>query len=118
MNPKGNIQNLKPFRKGQSGNPRGAPKRLDIREAVEKVLSEKKNGKTSLEIIIKALQAKAAKGDIRAAQELFDRGFGKSQQFVDVSSMGESIRPIEITVSSKENAEKYKLIINHVSQLN
>jgi len=27
MNKKGNIQNLKPFKKGQSGNPKGRPKK-------------------------------------------------------------------------------------------
>jgi hypothetical protein len=33
-----------------------------------------------LEAILAALRARAAKGDVRAAQELLDRGFGKAMQ--------------------------------------
>jgi hypothetical protein len=38
-----------------------------------------------------ALRAKAVKGDVRAAQELLDRGFGKSKSNVDLTSNGNTI---------------------------
>jgi hypothetical protein len=91
-----NINNLKKgkktqFKPGQSGNPKGRPKLPNLKEAIAKVLAEEKDGKSALEKILKALEAKAAKGDVRAAQELFDRGYGKAQQFIDHTSDGEKI---------------------------
>jgi len=72
------------FKKGQSGNPNGRPKLPDLSEAIAKVLAEEKDGMTALDAILAALRAKAAKGDVRAAQELLDRGFGKSKHLMDV----------------------------------
>ena len=86
-NPK-NIENLKPFKKGQSGNPKGRPKLPDISEAMAKILADEKDGKTALDAILAALRSKAVKGDVRAAQELLDRAFGKSKQSLDVGGEG------------------------------
>jgi hypothetical protein len=77
------IPNSKPFQKGQSGNPNGRPKLPDLKEAIAKILAEEKDGKTALDAILAALRMKAAKGDVRAAQELLDRGFGKAKQHID-----------------------------------
>jgi hypothetical protein len=86
----------KPFKKGQSGNPKGRPKLPDLKDAIAKVLSEEKDGITALDAILSALRAKAAKGDVRAAQELLDRGFGKSKQSVDHTTKGDKIQaPIQ-----------------------
>jgi len=85
--------NLKPWKKGQSGNPKGRPKLPDIREALAKVLAEEKDGVTALEATLAALRAKATKGDVRAAEALLDRAFGKAKQSVDVTSDGERIAP-------------------------
>jgi hypothetical protein len=71
------------FKKGQTGNPKGRPKLPDLKEAIAKVMAEEKDGMTALEAILKALRMKAAKGDVRAAQELLDRGYGKALQFID-----------------------------------
>lgn len=68
------------FKKGQSGNPKGRPKLPDLKEAIAKILSEEKDGYTALDAILAALRKKAAQGDVRAAQELLDRGFGKAKQ--------------------------------------
>jgi hypothetical protein len=87
-----NPQNLKPaWKKGQSGNPKGRPKLPDIREALAKVLADEKDGITALEATLAALRAKAVRGDVRAAEVLLDRAFGKSAQTVDVTSGGEKI---------------------------
>jgi hypothetical protein len=73
------------FPKGVSGNPKGRPKLPDLKEAIAKILSEEKDGHTALDAILAALRAKAAKGDVRAAQELLDRGFGKAKQTIDTN---------------------------------
>jgi hypothetical protein len=80
----GVVENLKPFPKGKSGNPNGRPKLPDIKEALIKILSNESAGKTDLDRILLALKAKALKGDVRSAQELLDRAFGKAQQLIDV----------------------------------
>ena len=83
-NPKA-TENLKSYKPGQSGNPAGRPKMPDLSEAIAKILNEEKDGKTALDAILAALRAKAAKGDVRAAQELLDRGYGKSSQPIEHS---------------------------------
>jgi len=87
-----NPQNLRPaWKKGQTGNPKGRPKLPDIREALAKVLADEKDGMTALEATLAALRAKAVRGDVRAAEVLLDRAFGKAGQTLDVTSAGEKI---------------------------
>lgn len=98
-----NPQNLKPFPKGVSGNPKGRPKLPDLSEAIAKVLADEKDGKTALEAVLMALRAKAVKGDVRAAQELLDRGFGKSKQIIeDVTTTPRTL----VIVSPKHDGDK------------
>jgi hypothetical protein len=85
------------FKKGQSGNPNGRPKLPDLSQAIAKVLAEEKDGMTALDAILAALRAKAAKGDVRAAQELLDRGFGKSKQSIDHSGKVDTSPQFDIT---------------------
>lgn len=94
------IPNSKPFKKGQSGNPNGRPKKLpELDKLLADVLSEEKDGITAAEAILKALRAKATKGDIRAAEVLLDRGWGKAKQTIDVEVSG--IKSILIEPASK-----------------
>lgn len=77
------LKNLKPpqWVKGQSGNPKGRPKELpDLKVLLAKVLGEERNDLTAAEAILKGLVAKAVKGDVRAAELLLDRGYGKIKQ--------------------------------------
>jgi len=91
------YKDIKPrWEKGQSGNPKGRPKMPDLKEAISKILSEEKNGQTALDAVLIALFNRALKGDVRAAQELLDRGFGKSQQNIDLSTLGQ---PLSINVN-------------------
>jgi hypothetical protein len=83
MKKRGNVANLKPFPKGKSGNPKGRPKLPDIKEALAKVLAEEKDGYTALDATLMALRGKAVKGDVRAAEMLLDRAFGKPKQSID-----------------------------------
>lgn len=81
----------------------------DLKEAIAKILAEEKDGVTALEAILAALRAKAAKGDVRAAQELLDRGFGKAQQSIDHTTQGEAIGPV-IKVMYEGDKEAIKKI--------
>jgi hypothetical protein len=76
----------KPFKKGQSGNPNGRPKMPNLKEACAAVLADEKDGMTALDAVLKALRNKAIKGDVRAAQELMDRAYGKAMQAIDLKA--------------------------------
>lgn len=83
---------LRRIPKGVSGNPKGRPKLPDIKEALTKILADEKNGITALEMTLAALRAKAMDGDVRAAEVLLDRAFGKVRQVTDITSGGEPIK--------------------------
>ena len=69
------------FKKGQTGNPNGRPRKLPaLDKLMADVLGEEKDGITAGEAILKALRAKATKGDVRAAEVLLDRAYGKPKQ--------------------------------------
>ena len=78
-----NPQNLEKgkWKKGESGNPAGRPKKIpELRELLANVLGDEKDGKTAAEAILMGLRAKAIKGDARAAELLLDRAYGKVNQ--------------------------------------
>ena len=76
----------KKMKKGETLNPNGRPKKLpELDKLLADVLGEEKDGITAGEAILKALRAKASKGDVRAAEVLLDRAYGKSKQTMDVS---------------------------------
>jgi hypothetical protein len=89
------IPNNKPFQKGESGNPNGRPKKLpELDKLLAEVLGEEKDGVTAAEAILKALRAKASKGDIRAAEVLLNRGYGMARQVIDQTIKTEPIQLI------------------------
>jgi hypothetical protein len=79
------IPGNKPFPKGVSGNPKGRPKLPDLKAAIAKVLADEKDGVNALDAVLMALRQKAVRGDIRAAEVLMDRGYGKSRQTADIN---------------------------------
>lgn len=82
------------FKKGESGNPNGRPKKLPHLEGLlANVLGEEKDGKTAAEAILMALRSKATRGDVRAAEVLLERAFGKVKQPIENS--GETKQIIE-----------------------
>jgi hypothetical protein len=99
VTPKG----AKPFQKGNPGGP-GKPKLPDLKEALARSLGEQaKDGTTALDQIIEALRRKAAQGDVKAAELLLARGFGKPRESVDITSGGEKIAaPPIVWVDAKE----------------
>ena len=101
-NPKAK-DNLKPFKKGfdERRNLKGVPKLPDLREAMAELLSQKTGDKTNLDAIVEALLKKAKAGDVRAAQELLDRGYGKSTQIIDATA---KVTSYEIVIDTNPNA--------------
>lgn len=99
---KGNIKGKdgKPFKKG--GDPRinknGRPPKLpQLDVLLAKVLGEEKDGKNAAEVILMALRARATKGDIRAAELLLDRAWGKARQSIELGGLGGGA--LELTVT-------------------
>jgi hypothetical protein len=79
-----NLEKRVKFKKGQSGNPNGRPKKCPaLDKLIDEVLGEEKDGITAAQAILMALRSKAAKGDVRAAELLLDRAYGKSKQSID-----------------------------------
>lgn len=106
-----NPENLKG--KGFDKNPqhinkKGRPVLPDIKKALTDILMDKKGGKTALDAILAALRAKAAKGDIRAAQELLDRAYGKPKQYIDHTSGDEKITGFKVEITGDADKDKTK----------
>jgi hypothetical protein len=97
------IPGNKPFKKGQSGNPNGRPKKLpQIDVLLADVLGEENSdGIEAAKIILMALRKKAAQGDVRAAELLLDRAYGKAKQQMDVTSGGNPV-PIPQIIMPKD----------------
>lgn len=75
------------WKKGQSGNPAGRPKKIpELRELLANVLGDSKDGKTAAEAILMALRTKAVRGDVRAAELLLDRAYGKAAMNIELEA--------------------------------
>lgn len=80
-----NPENIEPhkFKKGTTGNPNGRPKLPKLSDLMDKTLGEEKDGITAAEVILKKLRQMAAAGNLKAAEILLDRGYGKPKQTID-----------------------------------
>lgn len=80
------------FKKGQSGNPNGQPKKIPaLDQLLADVLSEEQNGIEAAKAILMALRKSAIKGDVRAAEVLLDRAYGKAKQTIDVDAKVDTV---------------------------
>lgn len=99
-----NHANIEPhkFKPGQSGNPKGRPPKLPkLDELLADILGEEKDGVTAAEAILKRLRVQAAQGNLKAAEILLDRAYGKARQNVELS--GNSDQPIVIKFPDDPN---------------
>ena len=82
-----NLKKGKPFKKNDPRiNKKGRPPllpNLDI--LLAEVLGEEKDGMSAAKVILMAMRAKATKGDVRAAEVLLDRAFGKAKQVIEAT---------------------------------
>lgn len=89
----GSAGNLRPFPKGQSGNPAGRPK--GAAALAQRIRRETKNGAILVDYLLDAVQhSKSGKERIDAATLLLAYGFGKPVQPVDFAN--EDGKPAEI----------------------
>ncbi len=80
---RGRIENLKPWKPGQSGNPGGRPKR-DVASEIARAVFEGNE-----EAIYRAMLKALKKGNPRVFKELAERGFGKLTQGIEMSGIEE-----------------------------
>ena len=91
------------WKKGQSGNPAGRPKLPNLQELLAKVLGDEKDEKSAAEAILAAMRAKAIRGDVRAAELLLDRAYGKAKLDIDIEgSFNTVIMPQPVTRKAAE----------------
>jgi hypothetical protein len=94
----------KKMKKGETLNPNGRPRKLpELDKLLADVMGEEKDGLTAAVAILKALRAKATKGDIRAAEVLLDRAYGKAKQTID-NNLNVS-QPLVITLTESKDDE-------------
>lgn len=91
----------RPFKKGQSGNPKGRPRTgLAAAELVRKIGDETIEGgavrMTRIEAVLRRMYQAAFAGDVRAATTLLDRGWGKPAQPIEAS--GPDGMPTELVI--------------------
>jgi hypothetical protein len=92
-----NNQNLKPFPKGVSGNPKGAPKTKLLKEVLTAELQTESGGVDKLTAIINKLTTMAVKGDMNAIKEVLDRYAGKSVQH-NINEEVTAVEPITFKI--------------------
>lgn len=110
---KNNLPPGAKFKKGNKaavghGRPRKIPS-LDL--LLADVLGEEQQGVTAGEIILKALRKKAFAGDVRAAELLLDRAYGKAKQ--QLEHTGEIQAPVVNITFSKDTIDKGRKIANN-----
>jgi hypothetical protein len=99
---KPNPQNLKPWPKGVSGNPKGNPPTKHIEQIFQDFLNEiarSKDGqeRARLEVIMARLFHDAAAGKERSAQILLERAFGRAKQDINLAGAVElKVEPLII----------------------
>jgi hypothetical protein len=79
---RGRVENLKPFKPGQSGNPGGRPKKRPITELYERILADP----TNIAAIEKAILATLHKGNmamVLLVREIAERIEGKVMQPIE-----------------------------------
>lgn len=90
-----------PFKKGQSGNPGGRPKMPeDLKKAMQSMAAE------ALDVLKASLRSDDERMRLEAVKILFDRGYGKPTQAVDLTTRadaaGEHLAALKATMSARQ----------------
>ncbi len=84
-----NLQNLRPWKPGVSGNPGGRPKR-DLSAEVARAVFEK-----NAELIYRAMLRALKKGDARTFAILADRAYGKVTNKVELTDQSDIVERLQ-----------------------
>ena len=88
------LENLKPFEKGESGNPAGRPKGsknrstiarqwLEVNQSLKNPLTGEQETMSQEDLMTLALIKKAREGDVNAYKALMDSGYGAPVQQIE-----------------------------------
>ena len=92
---RGNSGNLRPFKKGQSGNPNGRPKKINtIPDILRKIGEEeglKDGSKTKLDVVMYKVFQFALEGKPWAVQFIADRTEGKALERVQTQEIHDEL---------------------------
>ena len=88
------LENLKPFEKGESGNPNGRPKGsknrstiarqwLEVNQLLKNPLTGEQETMSQEDLMTLALIKKAREGDVNAYKALMDSGYGAPVQQIE-----------------------------------
>lgn len=101
-----NPENIVPhsFKPGQSGNPNGRPKKLPkIDDLLADILGNEEDKDSEAHAILMGLVKQAKGGNVKAAEILLDRAYGKAKQSIDHTTKGESFNPTPIAFTKGSN---------------
>lgn len=85
----GTPENLIPAKKGEIRNPNGRPKKLPALDTlIAEIMGEEKEGISAADAILRKLRQMATQGNLRAAEILLDRAYGKAKQVVENKGEG------------------------------
>lgn len=116
-----NEQNLKPYKKGQSGNPKGRPKKYvltlkkegykltEINDTIQAMVSmnieelkkvyENDNSTILEKTVAAALRNGLKKGQLESIETLLNRVYGKPKEKVDITTQGDKINEPRYTIN-------------------
>jgi hypothetical protein len=114
------LENLKPFEKGESGNPNGRPKKYvsalkeqgyknsEINDCILVMISMDldelkevwQNPRATIleKTIANALRKSLEKGSLYSIETLLSRAVGKPKESIDHTTNGETMRDIQVTI--------------------
>jgi hypothetical protein len=98
------LNNLKPFEKGESGNPNGRPKGsknrstiarkwLEVNQSLKNPLTGESEIMSQEDLMTLALIKKAREGDVSAYKALMDSGYGAPLQQIEQTNIEQPLFP-------------------------
>lgn len=98
------LDNLKPFAKGESGNPNGRPKGsknrstiarkwLEVNQSLKNPLTGESETMSQEDLMTLALIKKAREGDVAAYKALMDSGYGAPLQQIEQTNIEQPLFP-------------------------